>query len=207
VTATIPQFGAATCYLPPSAYYFQYLPTVFPANNSITSVRYFFGNSTPNSGVGLSLTAGYNYEFEMYLPIYSSLTTGAPAIINPLIGLGAGSGTFYGSAIFLTGSSSGTTGMPTYTSFLPAGTIGPLQTNPSNATSIGTPIAPPAYFPCHVKGFLNVIQAGTFKPFFTTDVFSGIKTPKFTMDNGAYIKVWNLGSNATQSNQSSGTWS
>jgi hypothetical protein len=209
VTATIPPFGSAACFLPPSAYYFQYGETIFPANTT-NPARYFFGSATPTTGVGISLIAGYNYEFEMYLPLYT--TYNSTPIFSPMIGLGAGSGTFFGSAIFTTGFSTDATAtaMTTYTTFLPAGTIGPNRPYSSYAISLTPDIQltnAPYYYPCKVKGFLNVQTAGTFKPYFITTVLSGLSVPQFIMDNGAYIKIWNLGTNATAANQSSGTWS
>jgi hypothetical protein len=131
-----------------------------------------------------------------------------------MIGLGAGSGTFFGSAIFTTGFSTDPdaplTAMTTYTTFLPAGTIGPDDPFSGNASSLTPDIQltnAPYYYPCKVKGFLNVQTAGTFKPYFITTVLTGFSVPQFIMDNGAYIKIWNLGTNATAANQSSGTWS
>ena len=149
----------------------------------------------------------------MYLPLYT--TSNSTPVISPMIGLGAGSGTFFGSAIFTTGFSTDTTAtaMTTYTTFLPAGTIGPNTPFSPNASSLTPDIQltnAPYYYPCKVKGFLNVQTAGTFKPYFITTVPaipSGLSVPQFIMDNGAYIKIWNLGTNATATNQSSGTWS
>jgi len=208
ITATIPQFSNAACFLQPCAYYFQYNQTTFAKN---TSAQYFFGPSTPSSGVGISLTEGYNYEFEMYLPLYTNSTS--TVIVSPSIGLGAGNGTFFGSAIFITGffnydtwNPSGLTGYvsDTYTNYLPASTIN-ISSNPTTIAPTVSLSDPPYYYPCTVKGSLYVNSTGTFKPYF---IINGLlNLPQYIMDNGAYIKIWNFGNSATQTNQSSGSWS